>query len=382
MKFNFPINNFSSGEWSPRMMGRTDTEQYARACEEITNFIPQMTGGAAFRGGTTHRDMPAATQTSLNNQAAAETPAQVPSRGFKLVPYTPLASMRKRIIIMDETHWWLWPSTNPAGEQPVKGTNLNAIGAFWTPADTDYVAVGDLIILTSRTGAIKPRVFWYNSTTNAYRMDNIDQDYVTSQPWKTIPWSKIEALDSNVTLNPSATTGTITITASGPKFFPGDVGTYLRFANGTALDGVVRITGLTSATVATGTVLQTLPNASFAYGSTANNASFWQESAWSDRLGWPRTVTAFQGRLIFGGTRSKPDTVWGSRISNFFDFQEVPSPNTTGSTGFASSAFTADNSRPFALTPNTPEASAIMALSSAKTLTIHTAKAEIVAYQV
>ena len=378
MKFNFPINNFASGEWSPKMLGRTDTDQYARACEEITNYIPQMTGGAAFRGGTIYQPFTSSMQTAFDGYTGG---VKIPPlNSMKMVPYTPYLAVYSKIIIMTGTKWWLYP-TFPT-DTPTLGTAAGAdiTGFNWDPLGTDFTALGDLLILTNRNGRCKPKVFWFNDTTGLFRVDNIDQEYITSQPWKATPWRRIEALDSNVTLNPSAKTGTITITASGSHFTANDVGSYRRFGNGTALDGVVRITAVTNATTATATVLQTLPNAAFAYGSTANNASFWQESAWSNKWGWPRTVIAHQGRLIFGGTQAQPDTVWGSRISNFFDFQEVPSPNTTGSTGFANSAFTADNSRPFTLTPNTPESSAIQALSSAKTLTIHTNKAEIVAY--
>lgn len=374
MKFNFPINNFASGEWSPRMMGRTDTDQYARSCEELTNFIPQMTGGAAFRGGTQAYYMGETLQEYLDGYANAG--GIVPPFGmFKLVPYTPFEEFDARIIIIGPNKWFTWSGSN----EVTYGTAAGASISTWDPDYTRYTTLGDLIVFTNMQGTHKPKVFWMDNLKICH-LDDIDNEYVTKQPWKTIPWKKVEALDSNVTLNPSATTGTITITASGSYFVGNDVGSYRRFCNGTAVDGVVRITGVTNATTATATVLQTLPNAGFTYGSTANPASFWQESAWSNKWGWPRTVTAHQGRLIFGGSSTAPDTLWGSRISNYFDFQEVPSPNTTGSTGFASSAFTADNSRPFTLTPNSPEASAIVALSSSKTLTINTQKAEIVAY--
>jgi len=44
------------------------------------------------------------------------------------------------------------------------------------------------------------------------------------------------------------------------------------------------------------------------------------EDIWSDARGYPKTVTIFQGRLFFGGTRSKPITVFGSIINDYFDF--------------------------------------------------------------
>jgi len=44
------------------------------------------------------------------------------------------------------------------------------------------------------------------------------------------------------------------------------------------------------------------------------------EPTWSSTRGWPRSVTFHEGRLYFGGSRSRPSTIWGSRVASFFDF--------------------------------------------------------------
>lgn len=68
-------------------------------------------------------------------------------------------------------------------------------------------------------------------------------------------------------------------------------------------NGIVRITGVQSATSATGTVLNDLV--------TANAAvTTWSEGYWSDFRGWPKTVTFHQQRLVFGGSESYPQTIW------------------------------------------------------------------------
>lgn len=43
---------FNAGELSPLMQGRTDIEKYAAACQEMTNFIPLVQGAATRRPGT------------------------------------------------------------------------------------------------------------------------------------------------------------------------------------------------------------------------------------------------------------------------------------------------------------------------------------------
>lgn len=63
------ITNFSRGEFGPQLYGRVDVPQYNAGAKEITNFIVQRYGGAAFRPGfrfvgevddisKTHRYMP------------------------------------------------------------------------------------------------------------------------------------------------------------------------------------------------------------------------------------------------------------------------------------------------------------------------------------
>jgi hypothetical protein len=37
--------------------------------------------------------------------------------------------------------------------------------------------------------------------------------------------------------------------------------------------------------------------------------------------GWPRTVTFHEGRMYFGGSKSRPATIWGSKVGIFFDFK-------------------------------------------------------------
>lgn len=44
------------------------------------------------------------------------------------------------------------------------------------------------------------------------------------------------------------------------------------------------------------------------------------EDVWSVTRGWPRTVTFHEGRLWFGGSASRPITLWGSNVNDFFNF--------------------------------------------------------------
>ncbi len=44
------------------------------------------------------------------------------------------------------------------------------------------------------------------------------------------------------------------------------------------------------------------------------------EDVWSNTRGWPRSATFHEGRLYFGGSKSRPNTVWGSRVIDYFNF--------------------------------------------------------------
>jgi len=44
------------------------------------------------------------------------------------------------------------------------------------------------------------------------------------------------------------------------------------------------------------------------------------EAVWSATRGWPRTATFHQGRLWFGGSRDKINSIWGSVVNSFFNF--------------------------------------------------------------
>ena len=45
-----------------------------------------------------------------------------------------------------------------------------------------------------------------------------------------------------------------------------------------------------------------------------------KEDVWSNTRGWPRSACFYEGRLVIGGTQSKPQSIFMSKTSAFFDF--------------------------------------------------------------
>jgi len=54
-----------------------------------------------------------------------------------------------------------------------------------------------------------------------------------------------------------------------------------------------------------------------AWAPAGEESMYWREMAFSKRQGYPKTVALYQGRLIFGGTTEKPDTIYCSMVDNF-----------------------------------------------------------------
>lgn len=46
-----------------------------------------------------------------------------------------------------------------------------------------------------------------------------------------------------------------------------------------------------------------------------------KEAVWSAGRGFPRNVAFFQSRMYFAGTKAKPQSLFGSRVGRFFDFE-------------------------------------------------------------
>jgi hypothetical protein len=82
--------------------------------------------------------------------------------------------------------------------------------------------------------------------------------------------------------------------------------------NGQVNKGLVKITGITSAYLATGVVVKELES--------TNGTRIWNEGAWSTYRGFPRAVTFFQQRTVYGGTAYEPQRIWGSVTDDLENF--------------------------------------------------------------
>jgi len=118
------------------------------------------------------------------------------------------------------------------------------------------------------------------------------------------------------TLTPSGISGKVKLTAStGTPFSAASVGQYINVIP----QGRAKIVQyLTATTVNVVTEFPFFDTTAIASGDWEIESGY--EDVWSASKGWPRTATFHQGRLYFGGSKSRPSTVWGSIVGLFFDF--------------------------------------------------------------
>jgi hypothetical protein len=118
------------------------------------------------------------------------------------------------------------------------------------------------------------------------------------------------------TITPSAVSGKVTLTASSSVFVAGSVGQYVnaqpqgrakivRYNSGTSVDAITEFPFFNISAIANGSW----------------DLETGYEAVWSAGKGYPRSVTFHEGRLYFGGSKSRPSTVWGSKVGLFFDFE-------------------------------------------------------------
>ena len=67
--------------------------------------------------------------------------------------------------------------------------------------------------------------------------------------------------------------------------------------------------------------LSNIPTHDFGSGAVA---------VWSSGQGYPKSVTFYQGRLWFGGSKTRPQTVWGSKTNDFYNFDNGTSLDDEG----------------------------------------------------
>jgi len=353
------LTNFTGGELSPRLDGRTDLTKYTSGCSTLENLIVYPHGAAARRPGSTFlaevansanktRLIPfefSTTQTYMlefsnlkmrvykdsgsvlegdktisaitkANPAVVTATSHGYSNGDEVV-ITAVGGMTevngKRFLVADKT-------TNTFELQDKDGVDINS--SSFTTYTSGGVSNKVFELATPYTTAQLFDIKFAQSadvmyiTHPAHEVEKLSRTGHTAWTLTDVDFTKGPMQDANITdttLNPGqAAVGTgIALVASavtgingGSGFLATDVGRFV-FLN----DGYAKITGVTNTTNAVMTIITALDNAN----ATAN----WQLGAFSDTTGHPSCVTFFEQRLVFAGTTNQPQTVFFSKSGDY-----------------------------------------------------------------
>ncbi len=262
------------------MHGRVDLQKYGASCKTLKNFICFPHGGIVKRSGTR---FVAECKDSANTKRLipfvfSTTQAYILEFGNDYIRF-----YRNEGQILDSGS--AYEISSPWGEEYLDGLS------FTQSADILYVTHPEFKPRkVTRTG---------HTTWTVAEFDQTDGPYLDQNT-------------SATTMTPSHASGSSrTITASVSTFASTDVGRLIRLKHSSTW-GYAKVTGFTSATVVTVTILSD-------FGGTGSTTD-WRLGAWSDTTGWPTCVTFYQDRLFFANTTNQPNTVYSSKSGDFENF--------------------------------------------------------------
>lgn len=291
--------NFTNGELDPLLRSRVDLKVYENSLETAYNVVCQPQGGIHRRPGLRYIS---ALPNSGGDSAA---------NGVRLVAFE-FSTSDSYMLCFTNNRMYVFKNealiTNINGSgNPYLSTSAVGLTAArlnevcWTQS-------ADTLILTHED--INPVKIVRGGTDATWTASAISFDSIPKYAY-TLATSNPAA-----TLTPSAVSGKVTLTASASVFTAASEGQYvtatpqgrakiLQYVSGTVVNAVVEFPFFDTSAIASG---------DWTYESG-------YEDVWSSGKGWPKTVTFHEGRLYFGGSKSRPSTVWGSKVGLFFDFE-------------------------------------------------------------
>jgi len=264
--------SFSSGEIAPELLGRGDLRAYENGAARLRNVFIHPTGGLKRRAGLRYVDT-------------------APGAG-RLVPFE-----------FNTEQVYLMVFSNLQADIYRGDVKVATIVCPWSTTDISefsWVQSADTLLIVHARHPPK-KIIRHSEISWEVK----DWTFVTDTNRIQQPHHKFA--EDAVTLQPAATTGTTTLTASTGVFVAGHVGTRFRLSN-----KEVEVTAYTSATQVTAVVKETLP----ALTATKD----WEEQTFSAVRGWPVSCCFHQDRLVIGGSRDLPNQLWLSKSSDLFNF--------------------------------------------------------------
>jgi hypothetical protein len=359
--------NFTSGELDPLLRGRSDLQQYQNGLERAKNVMVQPQGGlrrrdglrfiADFTGFTAFKLVPfefsttdsyllvfvagriyvykaGVRQTNINGSgndyitATGLTAAMLDELDHTQAVDTLIVcheNLRTKRLIRNSDTSWTWENlpfvnipkfpfalltnepTFTITPSAISGNITITASSATTDTGTAQAGTSDTITLKSASNFTindQPNGMFIviTSGTGAGQTRHIE-DYVAS--------TKVATVYPAWTTVPNSTTGYKVV-----PFSEATVGEFLQVKSGF---GRARYVEYVSDTVMKAvTVVPFFDTDGIVAGDWESEHGY--EPTWSSTRGWPRSATFHQSRLYFGGSKQRTNTIWGSRVINFFDF--------------------------------------------------------------
>jgi len=260
-----PFNNFTAGELSPRLEGRTDVNKYFNGCKKLQNFLIHPHGGASRRPGTKY----------VNS-------VKTSSNFTRLIPFE-FNVEQAYILEFGEQYF----RVHKDGGTVVSGGNPVEVATVYTSAQVSeikFTQSADVMYLVHPSHPVQKitrtsHTAWTITEVNFLRGPMQDPNTTTT------------------TLTANGRTGSVTITASASTFVSTDVGRLVKLH-----DGFAKITNFSSATSVTATVQENAEGRTELMPSyTATTIAFFEGDPSSTGLEHNDRITDTAGNFITEG---------------------------------------------------------------------------------
>ncbi len=272
---------FNTGEISALMSGRIDTEEYGGACQVLQNFVPSVQGPVSRRGGT--RFVSAvkdnAKKTRLYAFQFSVTQAYLLEFGDGYIRFF----NHGQAVVKDGLPYEI--------ETPYTESYLD--GLYFSQS-------GDVVFIVHKDFPLKTLTRYAENDWRLSDFTMIDGPYLPVNA-------------GNISITPSAVTGTMTLTASAALFKATDVGRQVRLMHANKPDvqwGCATITEYVGETV-----VKAVGTDGFPFLATTAT-KFWRLGVFSKTTGYANAVTFFEQRLVLG----KGNGVYASKVGQYETF--------------------------------------------------------------
>jgi len=317
-------SNFTKGELDPALIGRVDLEAFYQGVREATNVLSIPQGGLKKRPGM--RFLGEAYGDGRLEQFSFNTEQNY------LIVFTTLRMQVYKDGVLQ---------TN------INGSGLDYLSTPWTLAQVkefDYIQSADTIIITHPS--VEPKLIQRTSDTewviSAAPLTNLPQfdfnDASSPTPVNEVQTIKFTnandgdrfklslegILTEEIVLNRSSTAATEESISQALLELPitGNSGITVAFQS--ASPDIYRITfsgeSANDWDELSGTPIFTKSTDFEVISNTLAEGTSRKEDVWSVTRGWPNTCTFHESRLWFGGSLSRPSTLWASRTNDLFNF--------------------------------------------------------------